>query len=140
MEVLKHVIDLPGVVKNLVRITRPGGRIVISVPVKTDLPLLAKQTARTILGRRGAGNYPGNTPYTTGERWESLVVFDRQQIERPVQFEAGIASHDQEGFNWLVLKPLLENHFQLERVTGTPVSWSPKSLNSLIGFVRTARP
>lgn len=140
MEVLEHVIDLPGVVNDLARITRPGGRIIISVPVETGLPLLAKQTVRTVLGWRGVGDYPGNTPYTTGELWKSFVAGDQQQIERPVLVEAGIAAHDHKGFNWRVLKRLLENHFMLERVTGTPVSWLPAALNSQVWFVGTAKP
>lgn len=139
MEVLEHVIDLPGVVKNLARITRPGGRVIISVPVETGLPLLAKQTARTVLGWRGVGDYPGNTPYTTVELLKSVVAGDRQHIERPVLEEANIESHDHKGFNWRFLKRLLEEHFHLERVTGTPVSWMPPSLNSQVWFVGTAK-
>lgn len=83
---------------------------------------------------------PGNTPYTMGELWKSFVAGERQHIERPVLVEAGIAAHDHKGFNWRVLKRLLENHFQLERVTGTPVSWLPASLNSQVWFVGTAKP
>lgn len=137
MEVLEHVIALEDAVRDLARITSPGGRVIISVPVETGIPLLAKQVLRTVLGWRGVGDYPGITPYTAGELWKSIVAGERQHIVRPELEEAGLVSYDHKGFNWRVLKRLLERHFHLERVTGTPLPWLPPSLNSQVWFVGT---
>ncbi len=137
MEVLEHVLDLPAVVRDLARLARPGGRVIISVPVETGLPFLAKQTVRTVLGWRGVGDYPGITAYSAGEFWKSIFAGSRQHIVRPELEEGGLVSHDHKGFNWRVLKGLLESQFRLERVTGTPVPWLPPSLNSQVWFVGT---
>ena len=67
MEVLEHVIDPAAVVERLARLLAPGGRLLVSVPVETGLPLLFKQAARRVAGWRGIGDYPGVTPYTAGE-------------------------------------------------------------------------
>src|SRR4030095_10060214 len=44
MEVLEHVVEVDRVLDNLVSLLAPGGRLLISVPVETGLPLLVKQT------------------------------------------------------------------------------------------------
>lgn len=137
MEVLEHVIGLEEAVRDLARLTRPGGRVIISVPVETGLPLVAKQTLRTVLGWRGIGDYPGITPYTAGELWKSIFAGRQQHIIRPELEEGGLVSYDHKGFNWRVLKRLLEQSFRLELVTGTPVPWLPPSINSQVWFVGT---
>lgn len=140
MEVLEHVIALDDAVRDLARLARAGGRIIVSVPVETGIPLLAKQTARTLLGWRGVGDYPGITPYTAGELWKSTIAGSQQHIVRPELEEGGLVSYDHKGFNWRVLKRLLERHFRLERVSGTPIPWLPASLNSQVWFVGTRIP
>lgn len=137
MEVLEHIIELEAAVLDLARLTRPGGRVIASVPVETGIPLLAKTTVRTVLGWRGVGDYPGNTPYTAGELWKSTFAGSTQHIERPILEEASFLSHDHKGFNWRVLEALLRRHFQLERITGTPLPWLTPSLNSQVWFVGT---
>lgn len=137
MEVLEHVIGLEQAVRDLARLTKPGGRVIISVPVETGFPLVAKQTVRTVLGWRGVGDYPGITPYTAGELWKSIVAGRNQHIVRPELEEGGLVSYDHKGFNWRVLERLLEQSFHLEQVEGTPVPWLPPSINSQVWFVGT---
>lgn len=140
MEVLEHIIELETAVDELARLTRAGGRIIISVPVETGIPFVAKQTMRTLLGWRGIGDYPGITAYTAGEYWKSVFAGRQQHIVRPILEEAGFESHDHKGFNWRVLKRLLERQFVLDRITGTPIPWLPASLNSQVWFVGTLKP
>jgi SAM-dependent methyltransferase len=139
MEVLEHVIGLDEAVRDLARLTKPGGRVIISVPVETGLPLVAKQTLRTVLGWRGVGDYPGITPYTSGELWKSIFAGPQQHIIRPELEEGGLVSYDHKGFNWRVLKRLLDQSFRLEQVTGTPIPWLPPSISSQVWFVGTLK-
>lgn len=137
MEVLEHVVDLESVIGDLARLLKPGGRLIVSVPVETGIPLLVKQTVRAVLGWRGIGDYPGTSPYSVGEMWRSLVADDTQHVQRPVQVDGDFRSHDHKGFNWRRLRRLLEERFRVDRVAGSPAGWLPVGLNSQVWFVAT---
>ena len=140
MEVLEHVVEVEAIVDELANLLRPGGRLIVSVPVETGLPILAKQTIRTILGWWGVGDYPGTSPYTVGELWRSVFAGDRQHVERPVHVSAGFSSHDHKGFNWRALARSLDRRFVIERVASSPIRWLPPELNSQVWFLATRRP
>lgn len=136
MEVLEHVVDVAPVVARLARVLAPGGRLVVSVPVETGLPLLFKQAARRVAGWRGIGDYPGTSPYTFGELWNGLVAGARQHVARPVHTTAdGTRFHDHKGFNWMRLRATLAESFGVEDVLGSPVAWLPPHLGSQAWFV-----
>ena len=61
MEVLEHVFDWEPELARMSRLLEPGGTLVVSVPVKTGVPVLVKQVVRTIAGWRKIGHYPGTT-------------------------------------------------------------------------------
>lgn len=122
MEVLEHVVNLDPVFDQFARLLAPDGKLMISVPVETGLPLIFKQTYRTIAGWRGIGDYPGVTPYTFGELFASLFPGSRQHIRRPVHLAPnGFASHDHKGFNWRHLLDLLSRRFTHEKTIASPV-------------------
>lgn len=140
MEVLEHVVDAAPIVARLARVLAPGGRLVVSVPVETGLPLLFKQAARRVAGWRGIGDYPGTSPYTLGELWAGLVAGPRQHIMRPVHTAADSTRfHDHKGFNWMRLRETLAESFGVERVLGSPVAWLPPHLGSQAWFVLRGR-
>ncbi|MFL6256238.1 MAG: hypothetical protein ACJ74T_14610, partial [Pyrinomonadaceae bacterium] len=116
------------------------GRLVVSVPVETGLPLLFKQAARRVAGWRGIGDYPGTSPYTLGELWAGLFAGSRQHILRPVHTAAdGTRFHDHKGFNWMRLRETLAESFGVERVLGSPIAWLPPHLGSQAWFVLRGR-
>lgn len=141
LEFLEHVFDLPDVLKSLARVTRPGGRVIVGVPVEAVLPpVLARQTSRTVLSWNGVERQTRQHAYTTGDPWKWFVEGDRQRIEPLVRVLPTFKAHDLKGVNLRLLKRLVKKLVWLERVTGTPVSWLPASLNSQVWFVGTAKP
>ena len=123
MEVFEHVVDWEPEIARLSRLLAPQGKLIMSVPVETGLPLMIKQTVRRIAGWRKIGHYPGTTSYSIGALWASVLAGGQQHVTRPV-FDTGSGPfHDHYGFNWMVLKARLQQDFVVERVTGSPFPW-----------------
>ncbi len=61
MEVLEHVVDWDPELARVKTLLKKDGRLIISVPVETGLPLIVKQMARRIAGWRKIGHYPGTS-------------------------------------------------------------------------------
>jgi SAM-dependent methyltransferase len=136
MEVLEHVVAPETVLRRLKTLLAPGGRVAISVPVETGLPLLVKQTARRIAGWRGIGDYPGISPYTWPEFVRSVFAGPRPHIPRPVhRHPDGHAWHDHKGFNWMALRELIQQHFEIRDSFSSPVAALPPHFGSQAWFV-----
>jgi hypothetical protein len=96
--------------------------VVISVPIETGLRMIVKQAVRTIAGWRGIGHYPGTTGYPALELLRSVFAGPTQHIQRPVFSHLdGSTFHDHRGFNWRVLRSLIEERFDLIQQTTSPV-------------------
>lgn len=137
MEVLEHVLEIKPLLEKFMELLAPSGKLIISVPVETGLPLLVKETVRRFAGWRGIGDYPGTTSYTLSEFATSMIANGkRQHLVRPVHKNAdGSGSHDHKGFNWMVLREMLAQMFEIERVVGSPLSWLTPHLASQVWFV-----
>jgi SAM-dependent methyltransferase len=136
MEVLEHVIDWGPVFELWQRIVKPGGTIVISVPVETGPALIVKQAARRVAGWRKIGDYPGMAPYAWGEYVRSVFAGRQPHITRPVHRGGdGRGFYCHKGFNWRALKQALAGRFTLESTLGSPLSWLPPGLGSQVWFV-----
>ena len=135
MEVLEHMLDLSSMLDKLTRLLAPGGRLLISVPVETGLPLVVKQAVRRIAGWRGIGDYPGTSSYTLRELMSSVFAGKDQHIARPVHTDAdGRSFHDHKGFNWMMLRETLTHRFEVEKTHSSPVGWLPPHLASQVWF------
>jgi SAM-dependent methyltransferase len=140
MEVLEHILDVEAVLDRFQRLVAPRGRLLISVPVETGLPLLVKQAARRIAGWRGIGDYAWTSSYTLQEYAASIFPGSGQHIQRPVyQDPEGGGFHDHKGFNWVWLRARLSERFEVERVLGSPLPWLPPHLGSQAWFIARAR-
>ena len=136
MEVLEHVIDVEPVFDRFVHLLAPAGKLLISVPVETGVPLLIKQAARRIAGWRGIGDYPGTSPYSFSEYGRGFFAGRRQRIARPVHIDQNnLASHDHKGFTWMALRETLARRFRIERTLGSPVPWLTPHLASQVWFI-----
>ena len=136
MEVLEHMLSPDSLLQKFSRLLAPSGKLLISVPVETGLPLLIKQTVRRIAGWRGIGDYPGMTPYSFGELARGLLANGkRQHIKRPIHANASGAVHDHKGFNWMLLRKQLEQDFEIEKVLGSPLTWLSPHLASQVWFL-----
>lgn len=136
MEVLEHMIDVESVLNRFVRLLAPSGKLLISVPVESGIPLLIKQAARRIASWRGIGDYPGTSPYTLSEYCVGVFAGPRQSIARPVHRDANDrTTHDHKGFNWMALRQALAERFDIERTLGSPVTWLTPHLASQVWFI-----
>lgn len=135
MEVLEHVVDWEPELARMARLLRPGGKLIISVPVETGVPVLVKQTVRRIAGWRKVGHYPGTSAYSWSELVSALLAGSRQHLVRPV-FDTGSGpSHDHKGFNWMVLRDRLSRSFVLERVVASPFASLGPRLATQVWFI-----
>jgi SAM-dependent methyltransferase len=141
MEVLEHVVDVGAVFDRFVCLLAPAGKIIISVPVETGLPLLIKQAVRRIAGWRGIGDYPGTTSYTVGEFAKSVFATGHEQhIVRPIHKNPdGRAFHDHKGFNWMALRRQIAERFDIERTVASPVRWLSPHLGSQVWFIASRK-
>jgi predicted SAM-dependent methyltransferase len=136
MEVLEHVMDVEQELDRFHRLLSPTGKLLVSVPVETGLPLVVKQVVRRIAGWRGLGDYPGSDPYTWGESLRSVFAGGRQHIVRPVHGDEGQARwHDHKGFNWMALRSRIARKFEIEETFSSPLRWLPPHLASQVWFV-----
>lgn len=136
MEVLEHVVELDEVIDRLAGVLNDSGKLIVSVPVETGLPLLVKQAARRVAAWRGIGHYPGSDPYTLRDYAASIFAGSQQHIQRPIHAgENNTVFHDHKGFNWMALRDRLGRRFQLESVLSSPIGWLPPHLGSQAWFV-----
>ncbi len=141
MEVLEHVVALDTVIDRLWRLTAAEGRLLVSVPVETGVPLILKQAARRVAGWRGIGDYPGTSPYTFREYVASIFAGPRPHLKRPIYgTDSPMPFHDHKGFNWMALRNRLARRFVIERVVASPLPWLGPRLATQVWFVaRKAR-
>ena len=140
MEVLEHVVEMEPVLDRLSRLVSPTGKLFISVPVETGLPLLIKQTARRIAAWRGLGDYKYTSSYKLSEYWKSLFATSRQHIARPIyKGEGDYVYHDHKGFNWMLLRKILAERYEIERTISSPLRWLPPHLASQAWLVASKK-
>jgi trans-aconitate methyltransferase len=75
-ETLEHVMDLPAAIRNLLAFTKPGGLLIISVPIEVGLIGTAKFLAKTIVWRDRLTEAFEEKPGLHREYFKALV-FDR---------------------------------------------------------------
>jgi ubiquinone/menaquinone biosynthesis C-methylase UbiE len=135
MEVLEHVFDWEPELARMARLLKPGGTLVVSVPVETGIPVIVKQVVRTIAGWRKIGHYPGTTSYSWRELGSAVFAGKKQHVTRPV-FDLGSGPcHDHFGFNWRVLRDRLSRQFDVTRVVASPFAWLGPGLATQVWFI-----
>jgi SAM-dependent methyltransferase len=138
MEVLEHVVteEVPMVLQLFQDCLTPGGKLFVSIPVETGIPLLIKQTWRCFAGWRGLGDYPGIEPYTWADLWRGLTAGESQHMQRPIHRPpGGNAFMDHKGFNWRLILRQIEARFTVDRVFGSQAPWLPAGMNSQVWIV-----
>jgi SAM-dependent methyltransferase len=133
MEVLEHIYDTGKFLRLFAHVLRPGGRLLVSVPVETGPAVLVKQSARTVAGWRGARDYPGVAPYTWGQLARAVFAGRAQHIPRDVDHDgSGNPCYGHKGFNWRGLRDQIARHFEIGRVTTSPLPFLPAGLSSQV--------
>ncbi len=122
------------------RLVADDGRVIISVPVETGLPLVVKQAARAVAARRVSSDYRHRETYRTREFVRMLAPGDRVVVERPVyetEFESGIPNryHGHKGFNWRAMRKRVSETFRVIDTRFSPLSWLGPQFASQAWFV-----
>ena len=139
MEVLEHCADAERlrVLDTLARLTRPGGRVIVSVPIEIGPALLGKQFFRAVAAWRGHGDYGHRETYTPREMMRA--VLGRPRLARAVHTVTGpdgphtYCGH--KGFDWRVLEREVRQRFAVERRMFSPLPLLGPVLNSQVWFV-----
>lgn len=140
MEVLEHIADLDPIFARFDRLLAPEGKLLISVPVETGLPLVVKTIFRRLAGWRGLKDYPGQPPYSIREFWTSVFARSQQHIVRPAHRNGqGQLLHSHKGFNWMYFQSRLTDWFELEQTHASPISWLSPHLASQAWFLSRKR-
>lgn len=139
MEVLEHVVDWEPELARMARLLKPGGALIVSVPVETGIPVLVKQIVRAFAGWRRIGHYPGTTSYSWRELASAVFAGRTQHVRRPV-FDLGSGPcHDHFGFNWRLLHERLKRQFDVTRVVASPFAWLGPDIATQVWFICRAR-
>jgi 2-polyprenyl-3-methyl-5-hydroxy-6-metoxy-1,4-benzoquinol methylase len=138
MEVLEHCPDdiQDAVLDQILRVTAPGGTVVISVPIEIGPPLLAKQSARALVALRGLSEYATRERYQPRELARMVfagaeTAFPREEYEG----RGGSRFTGHKGFNWRRLQRTVEQRFDIERRLFSPLPLLGALLNSQVWFV-----
>ena len=135
MEVFEHVCEPDRYLDLIHAVLRPGGRLLLSVPVETGLTLLLKQMVRRVAGWRRIGEYQYTLAYTWGELLRGVFAGRRQHIPRVTHRTLeGMPFHCHKGFNWRTLQERIERRFTVDRISVSPVSWLPPGVSSQVWF------
>ncbi|MDZ4678315.1 MAG: methyltransferase, partial [Oligoflexia bacterium] len=142
MEVIEHC-ALPErelVLKNLNALLKPGGHVVISVPIEIGPTLLFKQLFRRIAGWRGIGDYKYIEPYSMSELIKMVMATQNTEINRPVHEHVNppappLKLHSHKGFNWRALKKRLNQDFIIDQTYFSPIPINQGLVNSQVFFV-----
>lgn len=128
MEVLEHCTpeQVDEVLAALRSLLAPDGTLVVSVPVETGAPLVAKQLVRALAGRRGIPGYQDRERYRPAELWRMVFAGPRTAIERPVyegEFAPGVPNrwHGHKGFNWRALRSRVARTFTVRETRFSPL-------------------
>ena len=135
MEVFEHCVDAARVtvLHDLRRLVRPGGRVIISVPIETGPTLVAKQLARRIAAWRGIGDYRYSERYTWTEL-ARMAVASGGGIPRPVYTSGSDGApyeyHGHKGFRWRALEEEVRAVFRIDARRYSPLPFLGPVLNS----------
>jgi 2-polyprenyl-3-methyl-5-hydroxy-6-metoxy-1,4-benzoquinol methylase len=136
MEVLEHCVggDIDAVLRDLARTVTPGGAVIISVPIETGPPLIAKQIVRRVAALRIL-DYKFNQRYTPREFFKMLLAGEKSAIQRPVYASATGQYHAHKGFNWRYMRRRVDETLQIERTAFSPLGWLGGIANSQAWFI-----
>jgi ubiquinone/menaquinone biosynthesis C-methylase UbiE len=123
METLEHCTEsiVEEVLADLVRLAKPRGQVIISVPIETGLAFLVKYAVRAVAGWRGLSDYRYYERYSLPDAYRMVLATKRTQIRRPAYGQPGFESHSHYGFNWRRLRSRIKQSFTIESTLFTPV-------------------
>ncbi|MGH7933596.1 MAG: class I SAM-dependent methyltransferase [Candidatus Binataceae bacterium] len=143
-EVLEHCTESVAgeVLYELRRLVADDGRVIISVPIETNLSLVGKQVVRALAQWRGHRGQ--RETYRFGEFCKMVLAREGTAIERPLRSavsDSGTYSyHGHKGFNWRTMRRRLDGPFVVERICFSPLGRLGALVGSQAWFVCSPRP
>ncbi|MSU33511.1 MAG: class I SAM-dependent methyltransferase [Pedosphaera sp.] len=135
MECFEHMTEPDRYLALLSSLLRPGGQLLLSVPVETGLPVVLKQVVRRIAGWRKIGDYANTLPYSWSELAKSVFAWGQPHIPRIFHLSNdGVIFHCHKGFNWMMLRNKIARHFTIDRISASPIEWLSPHLASQAWF------
>lgn len=141
METLEHCVPraATAVLNDLRRLVRPGGTVLISVPIEIGPPLLIKHTMRMIAGWRRLGQYQYREKYSTAELMRMLFAAESTAIERPIYdadpSDPATGYHGHKGFNWRRMRRQIAEGFEVKQTRFSPLHFTQGWLSSQAWFL-----
>lgn len=138
MEVLEHCVEPERrrVLDVLAGLVRPGGSIVISVPLEIGPSVAGKQLFRALAGWRRLGDYEHRERYSAVEMVRSVlgrrvarVAFEGRSESGPYRY------YGHKGFDYRELAGEIAERFTIRERLFSPTPWLGPALNSQIWFV-----
>lgn len=138
MEVLEHCVEdeRRRVLDVLAALVRPGGLVVISVPIEIGPSVAGKQLFRALAGMRNFGDYRHRERYSPIEMLQSLlgrrvprVVFEGQGSTGSYRY------YGHKGFDYRELAGEVAQRFTIRERLFSPMPWLGPVLNSQVWFV-----
>lgn len=123
METLEHCVPdaVETVLADLARLVRPGGRVIISVPIEIGPPFLLKLALRRIAAARGLSDYVHYERYSLGGALRMIFARAATRIPRPAYGPEDAPYHSHYGFNWRRLRERVRVHLSVERTLFSPL-------------------
>lgn len=139
MEVLEHCPEAERlrVLDTLKRLTAPGGRVVISVPIEIGPALAGKQLVRALAAWRGHGDYQYRETYTPRELLAAVLA--RPNLAR-ARYRVVVDGRPfdycgHKGFDWRILEAEIRERVTIAQRLFTPLPVLGRVVNSQVWFV-----
>ena len=138
MEVLEHCLEPERrrVLDVLRALARPGGLVVISVPIEIGPSVAGKQLFRALAGMRNLGDYRHRERYSPIELLRSIlgrpvprIAFEGQGSSGPYWY------YGHKGFDHRALAREIAERFTIRERLFSPMPWLGPALNSQVWFV-----
>jgi 2-polyprenyl-3-methyl-5-hydroxy-6-metoxy-1,4-benzoquinol methylase len=143
MEVLEHCLtaERRRVLDVLAAAVKPGGRVVMSVPIEIGPSIVGKQLVRLVAGLRRLGDYRHREKYSPAEIVRSVlgrrldrIVFSGTGADGAYQY------HGHKGFDYRDLANEIATRFTIAQRLFSPMPWLGPVLNSQVWFVCVPKP
>ncbi|MCA1995412.1 MAG: class I SAM-dependent methyltransferase [Coleofasciculus sp. S288] len=129
-ETLEHVEEPEEILQQMLTYSKPGAKMVISVPIEIGPSLLFKQVGRYLANRKGTYGYER---YRLNELFAASILWDADSFPSSHSLKASLRHH--KGFDYRKIDKLLRQKLTIERIIPSPFPWLGSLLNSTIIWI-----
>jgi len=137
METLEHCTEdvVAAVLRDLNRLVKPDGRVIISVPIEIGPTFILKAVVRGLAAARGLSDYRYYERYSVPDALRMIAASRNTRIRRATHGEPNALSHSHHGFNWRALRVTIAAELRLRELHFTPLSVPGGLVSSQAWFV-----